>query len=653
MVAHAREVYRFGFGTAGQGVLEVEVEVEAGSRLASAESSAAARPGPRLARATFYPGSSATVTIINRQYTNSSLPDYPHYQNRSTMQSIALDSRLQPARLQDDILCEVFYVLAEIDPPGTPMAANETYYKPGSLGWISITHVCRRWRKIGLDLSKLWADIICVFPRGVDTIAQRTKNQLLNLDLDLSRDPEDVWDAIQNRNLLARAHTLRHEPFFCGETRLRYAWSTMLMDLTLPQLRELSLVLFDFPYSPRHPQRSLNAPNLRTLALNLPLAITANSLTHFHAIGAIWHYKVLLKILASYPFLISFEISAVYGDNGGMEDDISSESLKSLWLMIAELDEPSIVQLQHLRSLKFNSVFGSEAMKVLHYLDLPANTLFIADRIWDKDCVLELIPYREVCCTEHKTLTITDTAFAGVENLEISFTEDQPYLGLDFEHDEFERGLLLATALDAEDIPDMFDAVSDAQTIQTIAFNHDCSHCTDSDCGGTLRKLDIHRLALSLRRFSNVTTLHLECQESNEDIFLLLAKQPAAGGWILHALRELIIAVEDICSQSWWSHLRVALAFRVKVGHQVQRLTVRGGGACHAYYKGYVRDEAYLRATEGLEDDQEGASAAWLKYCAVTLRPEQYLVTKVVDERELDECDCAAMLSEGEFPWDT
>lgn len=136
-----------------------------------------------------------------------------------TMQNTAPNLLLQPPRLQDDILCELFYVLAKVDPPRCPMPAGSPFYQPASLGWVSLTHVCRRWRKIGLDLSKLWADIVCVLPRGAADIAQRTKDRPLNLDLDLSYDADDVWEVIQKYDLLGRAHTFRHMSFLRWQTR--------------------------------------------------------------------------------------------------------------------------------------------------------------------------------------------------------------------------------------------------------------------------------------------------------------------------------------------------------------------------------------------------------------------------------------------------
>ena len=101
-------------------------------------------------------------------------------------------------RLSDDVLRELFDTVADIDPPRTSFHDDDdSDTEDGSLGWIRMTHVCRRWRRIGLDMSVLWARIICMFPAGVKTIAQRTKATPLTLHFRDDGAPDKVWVEIK------------------------------------------------------------------------------------------------------------------------------------------------------------------------------------------------------------------------------------------------------------------------------------------------------------------------------------------------------------------------------------------------------------------------------------------------------------------------
>ena len=56
--------------------------------------------------------------------------------------------------------------------------------KDSSIGWIVLTHICARWRAVGLDLSRLWGDIIFVFPKARDTVLSRSRDAPLSFDFD-------------------------------------------------------------------------------------------------------------------------------------------------------------------------------------------------------------------------------------------------------------------------------------------------------------------------------------------------------------------------------------------------------------------------------------------------------------------------------------
>ncbi|KAI0039928.1 hypothetical protein FA95DRAFT_1462389, partial [Auriscalpium vulgare] len=64
---------------------------------------------------------------------------------------------LPVSRLPPEILSAVFSILTDIDRP-------RNHGK--SLAWISITHVCRKWRDVALNNPTLWSTIILPFPLG-------------------------------------------------------------------------------------------------------------------------------------------------------------------------------------------------------------------------------------------------------------------------------------------------------------------------------------------------------------------------------------------------------------------------------------------------------------------------------------------------------
>ncbi|KAI0044497.1 hypothetical protein FA95DRAFT_1496973, partial [Auriscalpium vulgare] len=68
------------------------------------------------------------------------------------------NSNLPSSRLPPEIMSRVFTILVSIDPPTRTVRPVKI-----RLGWLSITHVCKRWRDIALHLPTLWADITFPF----------------------------------------------------------------------------------------------------------------------------------------------------------------------------------------------------------------------------------------------------------------------------------------------------------------------------------------------------------------------------------------------------------------------------------------------------------------------------------------------------------
>ncbi|KAI0046274.1 hypothetical protein FA95DRAFT_1573238 [Auriscalpium vulgare] len=70
------------------------------------------------------------------------------------------NAQVPVARIPPEILCRIFYILSSID-PSRPYGANGSEVQ-GSLGWLTATHVCQRWRSVALEDTSLWASNITV-----------------------------------------------------------------------------------------------------------------------------------------------------------------------------------------------------------------------------------------------------------------------------------------------------------------------------------------------------------------------------------------------------------------------------------------------------------------------------------------------------------
>ena len=71
--------------------------------------------------------------------------------------------------IPDDILCELYAILADVDPPRRDGRPTWEDHSP-SLVWLKLTHVCRRLRLLGLELPHLWGRIVCILPRACKII---------------------------------------------------------------------------------------------------------------------------------------------------------------------------------------------------------------------------------------------------------------------------------------------------------------------------------------------------------------------------------------------------------------------------------------------------------------------------------------------------
>lgn len=143
-------------------------------------------------------------------------------------------------RLHDDILCIIFELIAEKEPPSGER-----------LGWFKLTHVCSAWKEVALMLPHLWARDVYVY--GSDAavagnLLKRTEGVPVSvtarrLPVNPGLDKESSFD-------LKRIVMLRHKLSFIPLARL--AHKGYLLDLSVGCHNELPLpVGFDERDLPR------------------------------------------------------------------------------------------------------------------------------------------------------------------------------------------------------------------------------------------------------------------------------------------------------------------------------------------------------------------------------------------------------------------
>ncbi|KZV62570.1 hypothetical protein PENSPDRAFT_758613 [Peniophora sp. CONT] len=554
-------------------------------------------------------------------------------------------------RLTDDIIYLVYNALAEVHVPRT--AWKNVYLKTsgaGSLGWITMTHVCTRWRRIGLDMSTLWAGIVCLFPSALDAIVQRTKTTPLVLDC--SGRTYKMWPKILRFDLLTRARTVVYFQVLPNDQGGAIRdWSLNLINRHFSQLQNLTLHLKVFTDAFHTQLEPLFAPSLTNLSINVPLAITAPSLSSLVATGETWPLKLVLQFIKRYPALTELHITCIMDDQDRWMIDTPDELFDTVEEMNDRITSIPIVCLPHLLTLTL-AYSGAQAAQLFQNLELPVATKLAADNVAKQPDLVAVLARAQLRCVSSNVLTLSDMG-DDEYTIGILLTENDPFFG---HPDHLAQGVVVTYRADEiiNEIPFILESILSPSSVHTLALNHDCGfHCEESDwpCGGLLGIMDFGRLVRALKRFRNITTLSLEGHEAAQNLSLLIGG--ISDELTLPALRELDLAMYRVSPRTWWNSLQAALRVRQDAGRQLSRLIVRGTGACHAVWPDAIetRPAVYSQVTRGLLDG-DTAAAAWLKHCEITLEMEKELVVNVVDERELDACDCLAGVRDGEIPWE-
>jgi len=261
--------------------------------------------------------------------------------------------------LNNDILFELFLILAQLDKPTRT-----------SFGWINLTHVCRLWRSVGLDLAPLWANIFYTFASDVACSTMRSRARGIPLTVVLS-------EPVDRNQEDALIHTIS-EHIRAIDTisiiQTSYSWVTMLEGKTLPVLRHLSISAPpDKNKRMEHEYRKLGPPlkasNLATAYLKggRPLRLVAPALASLSLVSQQIDVPSILEVLKGCPALEELTIDS------GIEHLSSAHR------------EFSTVTLSRLRTLTFGRLYPVVRAALRNGILAPEDVQVIGDEIEEED----------------------------------------------------------------------------------------------------------------------------------------------------------------------------------------------------------------------------------------------------------------------------
>ncbi|KAI0032362.1 hypothetical protein K488DRAFT_85904 [Vararia minispora EC-137] len=217
--------------------------------------------------------------------------------------------------LNDDVIREIFSWLARINPPRRPqrIVVDEWDAKTikGDLGWIVLTHVCKVWRRVGIEHSVLWGSIVGIFPSAFKIVLERAQGAALSL----------IYDASLPSSRNVTLSVLREQPGRIRSLHVSAPLDTLsfLGGQEYPQLETLTLF---FPFSSActtlaHDWSPILAPVLTRLTLHgciIPITsplLKSLNVTGFAARGLAVSTKFVLDILDRCPLLVNLSFEDV------------------------------------------------------------------------------------------------------------------------------------------------------------------------------------------------------------------------------------------------------------------------------------------------------------------------------------------------------
>ncbi|KAI0042356.1 hypothetical protein FA95DRAFT_584748 [Auriscalpium vulgare] len=320
------------------------------------------------------------------------------------------------ARLPLEILAAIFYSLSFIALPGyrrRPGVGVGNVASRTKLGWLAVTHVCRRWRYVALQEPALWANIATPHPLGdrwANAFFTRAKESPLSV-----RQPDGMGPLTlrQSDREFIRANLARIRVL-----SIKFSLADPILDILCspaPVLHALDLTL----------TRNRTTPDF-TFALDLPFASApAISLPDSFLRGApLWHVRlphVAGQLPWTSPLLanlvsLEFEINTTHAQKVALEDVLDAlrrmPTLQrlafSLALDLADPGAAGAVALPQLRHLQLRADIES-AHRLIAHLVLPIS----ADTQFAVHCHASALPAADTAAF----FSAMTASFAGVPPL--------------------------------------------------------------------------------------------------------------------------------------------------------------------------------------------------------------------------------------------
>lgn len=174
--------------------------------------------------------------------------------------------------LPDDVMCDIFYAVAELEPPRTaqilPTRQEQTLALAESgVGWMRLAHVCQSWREILLGMSDLWGAVAFTFPslKAFPVLFYRAGEAPVDIAAFLD---DETWPRIEAAISLPMARKLWVKA--CLHPRLHAFLDLNSKPMNCLRDLRLSLGINVIPSAQTSPYEiCIDAPGLRTARLEM------------------------------------------------------------------------------------------------------------------------------------------------------------------------------------------------------------------------------------------------------------------------------------------------------------------------------------------------------------------------------------------------
>ncbi|KAI0263172.1 hypothetical protein BC834DRAFT_887656 [Gloeopeniophorella convolvens] len=249
--------------------------------------------------------------------------------------------------LPSDILARIFEQLVPDYPPDR--------WERIKLGWIIVTQVCQRWRRVAVEEAKLWVEpVFSLGPKWVSEMTARAQGAPVEInfpDLDPKFEATESLYLETIRKHLSHIRTLKFPKYPQLSTT-----STDLFDSPAPLLESFVMGQEPFRVLPGSRLFAGEAPNLRTI-----------SLCHISSPWASFPHTSLSKLKVVFP-------KAVPSSQERCLNDSTADLLTLLTHSPAleELARPRSLQLPKLKKLEIAGEID-RVVQLLGLLDLPTD----------------------------------------------------------------------------------------------------------------------------------------------------------------------------------------------------------------------------------------------------------------------------------------